>query len=499
MTSAVQRIRELRSLGPLPRRKVKGRVPQPQAPDAIRLAYWRDLRGMMTRVHAGLMADLKVLHASRVDYDPSQPRGKDGRWVKSGDLSGSATISKHGLQAHTEVEESDASGRPEAMTTYLRNQQGKMVGFVHMKRTPLSDELSEGLGVSQSEAVFRAAMTDLDSEYHGKGLGKAMYEAAADAIGSRGYLMNDVIESTSREAERVWESEDFRSRFPVASSSDFTPHYGGGLRRAHIIRSSKQGRVDALDLGVSHGRFPGQLVRDPASGWCGIVEVNRTVWFPTSEERAAFLRRRAKHRTDAPGAREVIGKAAGELMADWPNERLRRMTDAAGARTSAHQLTQMRRQFKAAIGLDVVGETGGGRELVAGWAEENVALIQSVPQRYFERIEEAVAESFATGERWEQLASRLEDGLRIAESDAARIARDQIGKLYGQLDGYRQRQAGVVRYRWRTVGDNRVREEHHVREGQSFDWSLPPDDGHPGYAINCRCYAEPDLTHLMEE
>ena len=50
-------------------------------------------------------------------------------------------------------------------------------------------------------------------------------------------------------------------------------------------------------------------------------------------------------------------------------------------------------------------------------------------------------------------------------------------------------------YIWRTVGDNRVRSEHAVRDGKTFSWDNPPDGGHPGEAPNCRCTAEePDCT-----
>jgi len=47
-----------------------------------------------------------------------------------------------------------------------------------------------------------------------------------------------------------------------------------------------------------------------------------------------------------------------------------------------------------------------------------------------------------------------------------------------------------LRYTWRTVGDDRVRPEHAARDGKIFDWSNPPDGGHPGEAENCRCWAE---------
>ena len=46
-------------------------------------------------------------------------------------------------------------------------------------------------------------------------------------------------------------------------------------------------------------------------------------------------------------------------------------------------------------------------------------------------------------------------------------------------------------YIWRTVGDARVREEHGPRAGRRFQFNAPPEDGHPGEAYGCRCWAEP--------
>lgn len=49
----------------------------------------------------------------------------------------------------------------------------------------------------------------------------------------------------------------------------------------------------------------------------------------------------------------------------------------------------------------------------------------------------------------------------------------------------------------RTARDNRVREEHEALEGESFAWSDPPSEGHPGEPVNCRCYADPDFSELL--
>lgn len=46
-------------------------------------------------------------------------------------------------------------------------------------------------------------------------------------------------------------------------------------------------------------------------------------------------------------------------------------------------------------------------------------------------------------------------------------------------------------YIWRTKKDDRVRSKHAEREGEIFNWHIPPEGGHPGEDYNCRCQAEP--------
>ncbi len=93
--------------------------------------------------------------------------------------------------------------------------------------------------------------------------------------------------------------------------------------------------------------------------------------------------------------------------------------------------------------------------------------------------------------RVEDLADLLQGRTGVAESRAMLIARDQTTKLNGALNEIRQTEAGVTSYTWSTSLDERVRDEHSEREGEVFDWDSPPEDGHPGEPIQCRCVAIP--------
>ncbi len=54
-------------------------------------------------------------------------------------------------------------------------------------------------------------------------------------------------------------------------------------------------------------------------------------------------------------------------------------------------------------------------------------------------------------------------------------------------------------YIWCTMKDERVRDTHAAREGEIFNWHVPPEDGHPGEAHNCRCWAEPYVAEEVRE
>jgi SPP1 gp7 family putative phage head morphogenesis protein len=79
----------------------------------------------------------------------------------------------------------------------------------------------------------------------------------------------------------------------------------------------------------------------------------------------------------------------------------------------------------------------------------------------------------------------------VNEKRAILIATDQVGKLNSQLVQLEQMSQGVEKYKWQTMEDSRVRKQHQSYNQKDFSWSEPPDGGHPGWAIRCRCVAIP--------
>jgi SPP1 gp7 family putative phage head morphogenesis protein len=141
--------------------------------------------------------------------------------------------------------------------------------------------------------------------------------------------------------------------------------------------------------------------------------------------------------------------------------------------------------------------TAGITPLVGRWVHENVALIQTIPTQYLDQVERAVHSGFRTSERAEDIEERILELGETTDARAKLIARDQVSKLTADVSKRRQQNLGADSYVWRTSGDERVRPGHRARNGKVYAWDDPPGDpedpaegGHPGEAIQCRCYAE---------
>ncbi len=137
------------------------------------------------------------------------------------------------------------------------------------------------------------------------------------------------------------------------------------------------------------------------------------------------------------------------------------------------------------------------KEAVDEAVAANIALINSIPQQYLDRVEQAVMASLQAGTLNDTLADELKKIRGVTDSRAKLIARDQLGKINSRLSQIRQQSLGITHYFWSTSHDERVRDRHRRWDGDLIAWDNPPIDGHPGQAIQCRCTAIPDLDFLM--
>jgi SPP1 gp7 family putative phage head morphogenesis protein len=226
---------------------------------------------------------------------------------------------------------------------------------------------------------------------------------------------------------------------------------------------------------------------------------------------SAALERADDARADAGEAdrlRQLIAQARDTLIASLPVRELEQLAVEVARRTEGHQKTQLIRQVRAKLGVDVLLTDPRLGSIMEGFVAENVSLIKSVPEEIAARLEKTVTRGVSSGLRWRDIAEDVQADFDVGRQRAHVIARDQVGKFYGQVSQTRQKDLGATEYIWRTARDGRVRGNptgnfpkakysHWDREGVRFRWDEPPPDGHPGQPILCRCYPEPVLDHLL--
>lgn len=235
---------------------------------------------------------------------------------------------------------------------------------------------------------------------------------------------------------------------------------------------------------------------------------------------------------DLPGLVEAAklaraGDAAGFRLDAGEGERLRRAIAEANSRmqraldpddiaalaerfaqdTSRFQRAQLARQVRSAFGVDAFLRDPTLRERFDMFVAENVRLIRNIPPEFETSISSMVSSAVRSARPHPALAADIERRFGVSRSRAALIARDQVGKAYADLNHVRQRELGVTKFVWRTVGDARVRDgtdgpqDHEALNGEMYDYNDPPNTGTgpalPGEDVNCRCYAEPVFDGLL--
>jgi SPP1 gp7 family putative phage head morphogenesis protein len=152
---------------------------------------------------------------------------------------------------------------------------------------------------------------------------------------------------------------------------------------------------------------------------------------------------------------------------------------------------------RRAYGVDVTRGTPGLQDVLRGFEQENLALVRSVPEQYTSRLRAAFTTAVLEGRGVRDMADDVRAATRAGRARGRFIARDQIGRLNGQLQRLRQRALGVESYVWITMLDERVRPTHLARHGNEYRWDAPGI--RPGTEINCRCSAAAVLPGLTAE
>lgn len=167
------------------------------------------------------------------------------------------------------------------------------------------------------------------------------------------------------------------------------------------------------------------------------------------------------------------------------------------ARTSTYQRVQLNKQVRAALGVDPIIKDRGLAAASEQFVHENAALITRIPERLHGDVEALVQHALSSSMPSPKLAEHIQARFGVSKRHARFIARDQIRKHHAKLNHARQKELGVKKFRWTSVGDERVREWHRDElDGNIYEFDNPPDseDGEPilpGDDYDCRCSADP--------
>jgi len=184
---------------------------------------------------------------------------------------------------------------------------------------------------------------------------------------------------------------------------------------------------------------------------------------------------------------------------------------------------EFQRTVQKVIGIPVYSAPAAMEKYLSIFTAQNVSLVTNLSQSLEGEINRVVQRGLQYGKSVKEikktlLGTDIDQGVfnRI-ETRAELIARDQVGKLNGQMTKIRQEDLGIDRYIWRTAMDERVRDSHEVLQGMLCQWndgsiysqndgetwddrdSIGAYVGEPGEDYQCRCYAEPYFKNLLEE
>lgn len=200
---------------------------------------------------------------------------------------------------------------------------------------------------------------------------------------------------------------------------------------------------------------------------------------------------------------DPINRVLEMLKAKWSGPLMAQLASRIAGDFVQVAVKKSERDLKKSAGIDVFSQSPGLQEYLRASAEQNASLIKSIPAEYLDRVSTLVVSNMRSGMRPGFIARALQEQFGVTERRAKFIARDQAGKIQGELAERQQKGAGFEYFRWLDSDDSRVRERHSdIAEKVTaygvgvYSWSNLPlsSDGlpiKPGQDYNCRCTAIP--------
>lgn len=148
------------------------------------------------------------------------------------------------------------------------------------------------------------------------------------------------------------------------------------------------------------------------------------------------------------------------------------------------------------VTISVSDQTPQIREVFQASVNENVALIKSIPEQYFNRLRGDVMRTITTeNSSLSELTHNIQRYGNMSYRRASNIAMDQTRKAYQSFNQQMLGQAGIKKGIWiHTGGTEHPRPKHLAYHQKEFDLSKGApigDEGNnyvfPGQCVNCRC------------
>ena len=180
---------------------------------------------------------------------------------------------------------------------------------------------------------------------------------------------------------------------------------------------------------------------------------------------------------------------------------------------------EFEKMLQKGIHVSVPSSAEWWNDMKKSWAEDNYSLITSNAKKYVSQINTLTEQAIVNGMSPSKLKEEIKKATEgLSDKHCKLLARDQMGKLNGQITEAQMQEIGLEMYVWSTSADDRVRDSHALMEGLlcrwddasvcSYDngktWVERPSgavDLHPGQDIQCRCVAlsfYPELEAEME-
>lgn len=170
------------------------------------------------------------------------------------------------------------------------------------------------------------------------------------------------------------------------------------------------------------------------------------------------------------------------------------------SQTEQYATSQFKNQIQTVAGVNpFLGKSNELNRAFRNHLRENVRLIKTIPQKYHGEVERVIREGMMKGKGIGEITKDIDKAGRKTTNNARLIARDQSGKIMGNMTKLRHKQAGLKKFRWITVGDSRVRPRHQDYSGEVFTWKEGASGEYPGMAIQCRCIAAAVETEIKKK